>query len=131
MNRELATLRHIISLAKRWKKFFGENPVSVSRFLREDNQRTRILTVEEENRLLASSALHLRSIVITAPNTGMRRGEILSLRWGNIDFENNIFIINVSNNKSKKVKRIPINSFVRKLLLKLKVKNQMVSDHAF
>ncbi len=39
VNRELSTLRHIFNLAKRWKKFFGDNPVSVSGLLREDNLR--------------------------------------------------------------------------------------------
>src|SRR3990167_4843844 len=30
VNRELSTLRQIFNLAKRWRKFFGENPVSMS-----------------------------------------------------------------------------------------------------
>lgn len=41
VNRELATLRHVINLAKRWKRFLGENPVSISGLLTEDNQRER------------------------------------------------------------------------------------------
>ncbi len=74
VNGELATLRHIINLGKRWKKFFGENPVSISGLLTEDNQRNRVLSVEEENRFLACSTPHLRPIIITALSTGMRRG---------------------------------------------------------
>lgn len=87
--------------------------------------------MEEENRLLVGSASHLRPILITALNTGMRRGEILTLRWENVDFENNVFIINATNNKSKKIKRVPINSFLRKLLLELRLKNAMVSEYVF
>jgi len=45
VNRELSTLRHIFNLAKRWKKFFGDNPVSVSGLLREDNLRKRVVVI--------------------------------------------------------------------------------------
>jgi integrase len=130
-NRELATLRHIFNLAKRNKKFYGDNPVSIAGLLREDNHRDRVLTPDEEERLMSSSSDHLRPILAMALNTGMRKGEILSLTWNNVDFDNNLFIINASNNKSKKVKRIPINSFLKKMLLEYKLKNQTVSEYVF
>lgn len=122
VNRELATLRHVINLAKRWKRFYGENPVSISGLLREDNQRDRVLSIEEEENLLAHSADHLKPILITALNSGLRRGEILSLRWNNVDFDNNLFIITATNNKSKKTKRVPVNSLLRKMLSELWLK---------
>jgi len=130
INRELSTMRHIINLSKRWKKFFGENPASISGLMTEDNPRDRVLSFEEEKRLMASSASHLIPILETALNTGMRRGEILSLKWDNVDFDNNLFIINALNNKSKKTKRIPINSYLRKMLLELKLKNGMNTDRS-
>jgi site-specific recombinase XerD len=46
VNRELSALRQLFNLAKRWKRFFGENPVSVSKLLPEHNQKERILTYE-------------------------------------------------------------------------------------
>jgi integrase len=61
----------------------------------------------------------------------MRKGEILSLKWEDIDFDNNLFIINASNNKSKKVKRIPVNSYLKMMLLELKLRNQAVSEFVF
>ena|SRR3990167_9278376 len=131
INRVLATLRHIFNLARRWKKFYGENPVSVSGLLTEDNQRDRVLTFEEEERLLACSAEHLKPIIITALNTGMRISEILSLTWNNIDFDNNVFIITAANNKSKKIKRIPVNSILSAMLRESKFKNQKKSDYVF
>ncbi|MGH7909528.1 MAG: site-specific integrase [Thermodesulfobacteriota bacterium] len=56
---------------------------------------------------------------------------ITSLEWENVDFENNIFIINATNNKSKKIKRVPINSFLRKLLLELRLESAMMSEYVF
>jgi integrase len=123
VNRELETLRHVINLAKRWKRFYGENPVSVAGLMTANNQRDRVLSVEEEQRLLANSAPHLKVILAMALNTGMRKGEILSLTWNSIDFDNNLFIINASNNKSKKLKKVPINSYLKTMLLELKMRN--------
>ncbi|MGE5446184.1 MAG: hypothetical protein ACM3SR_16580 [Ignavibacteriales bacterium] len=74
VNRELEVLRHLFNLAERWKRFFGKNPVSQAGLLPLNNQIERILTPEEEERLLAYSSSHLRAILICALNTGMRKG---------------------------------------------------------
>ncbi len=131
VNRELATLRHIYNLARRWKKFYGENPVSVSGLMPEDNKRDRVLSIEEEKRLLDNSALHLRPIILTSLHSGLRKGELLSLQWVNVDFDNNIFIIKPSYNKSKKLKKVPINSYLRTILLELKLRNSRKSEYVF
>ena len=60
-----------------------------------------------------------------------KTGETLSLRWENVDFENNIFIIDASNNKSKRIRRVLFNSFLRTLLLELRLKNGMNSAYVF
>jgi len=96
-----------------------------------DNQRNRVLSVEEEESLLANNALHLQPIILIALNTGMRKGEILSLKWDNVHFNNNIFIITALNNKSKKTKRIPINSVLRNSLLELKLRSGSNSEYVF
>lgn len=60
----------------------------------------------------------------------MRKGEIVSLMWQNVDLENNKIIIKAANTKSKKVKRIDINSSLRKILLERKLKSGG-DDHVF
>ena len=120
VNRELAVLRNIINMAKRWKMFYGENPVSISGLLTENNQRDRVLSFEEEDKLFISSAEHLKPVLSTALNTGMRKGEILSLTWDEVDFKNNVLIIRAANSKSKKTRRIPMNSVLRTMFLELK-----------
>jgi len=122
VNRELEVLRHLYNLAERWNHFFGKNPVSISGLLKTNNLKQRILKPEEELRLLGASPTHLKNIIICALNTGMRKGEIISLTWSNVDFENNFLTIDVTNSKSKKERKIPINSTLRKLLLALKLK---------
>jgi integrase len=130
VNRELEVLRHLFNLAERWKKFFGKNPVSQAGLLPLNNQLERILTPEEEERLLACSSPPLRAILTCALNTGMRKGEIISLRWSNVDLENNVITLEHTNTKSKKTIRIPINFKLRKLLLQQKLKSGG-SDYVF
>lgn len=122
VNRELACLKHLFNIAKQKAKFFGDNPVSKVKFLEESNKVDRVLTLEEEERLIANSATHLKPIILTAIHTGMRKNEILSLKWANIDLENNLITIEPTNTKTKKLKRIPINSTLRKTLIEQRPK---------
>ncbi len=122
VNRELACLSHLFNLAKRQKRFFGENPVSISKLLPEHNQIERILTKDEEVRLLDSSPPALQAILLCALHTGMRKNEILSLNWDNVDLNKKLITLEHTNTKSKKMRRIPINSTLRKILLEQKLK---------
>ncbi|MDA2920583.1 site-specific integrase [Desulfobacterota bacterium AH_259_B03_O07] len=122
VNRELEVLRNLFYLAKRWKEFYGENPVSESGLLSVNNQKERILSREEEQQLLNASAPHLKSIIITALNTGMRKSEILSLSWEDIDFENDFIKVRHTISKNKKSRKVPVSSFLRIMLLEQKMK---------
>lgn len=58
--------------------------------------------------------LYLKPIVITALQTGMRKGEILNLKWSNIDFlQGFIELLETKTNKSRK---IPISSTLKETL---------------
>ena len=122
VNRELACLSHLFNLAKRRKRFFGENPVSISKLLPENNQIERILTSHEEEILLKNSSNELKAILICALQTAMRKNEIITLTWDNVDMNNNIITIDHTNTKSKKTRKIPINTRLRKVLLEQKLK---------
>lgn len=52
---------------------------------------------------------HLEPIVLLAMNTGMRRGEILSLRWSDVNFDTKTLTIQFANAKSGKTRHIPLN----------------------
>jgi len=130
VNRELEVLRYLFNIAERWEKFYGKNPVSRAGLLPSNNQKQRVLSIEEEKRLLAACEPYLRNIIITALYTGMRKGEIISLKWDNVDFKRNIIAVEIENNKSKKIKQIPISSFMRKMLLELKLKSSR-NDYVF
>lgn len=96
VHRELALLSRLFSVAlrQRWilaNPFdFGDRLISPG----DETERTRIITRAEEAALLAAcdhpSREHLRPILIAALDTGMRQGEILKLRWSDIDWKSGI-----------------------------------------
>lgn len=116
-NRELAILSRIFSLGIDWG-LGSENPVRKIRFFSEqENAKERILTGEEEIRLLKASPEHLKPILIVALNTGMRRGEILGLKWSQVDLERRV--IKVERTKSGKNRFVFMNSDLLKVFEEL------------
>ena len=89
--RYLSSLSALFEVAIKEWHWIEKNPVRLIRKPTVSNARTRFLSKEECDRLLqackASRNAYLYPIVSLALYTGMRRGEILGLRWQDIDFE--------------------------------------------
>jgi len=89
--RELAYLSAIVNHARREWGINITNPVASVRKPPSPQGRDRVLSAEEECRLLAALAPTgrrnpwLRPMAILSLETAMRRGELLQLRWQNID----------------------------------------------
>jgi len=115
VNRELACLKHMFTIAIQWGKA-EKNPVKKVKLFRENNQRVRYLEKEEIERLINNSRGYLKRIVIIALNTGMRKGEILGLKWRDIDFKRGI--IYLLDTKNGERREIPINSAVKWALIR-------------
>lgn len=56
---------------------------------------------------------HLEPMVLLALNTGMRRGEILQLRWA--DVTNDDLVVRGATSKSSQTRRIPLNAEAKKI----------------
>lgn len=102
----------------------SQNPASKVKKLLEDNHKVRFLTKDEEDRLYKALPEFLKPIVTTALQTGMRKGEILNLKWSNIDFEYGF--IELLKTKSGKARKIPISDKLKQVLNKQDKNNQYV-----
>ena len=123
VNREVALFKHLFNLAVDWG-MAKDNPVKKVRFFKESEVSMRILSREEEEKLIMSSCAHLRPIIITALNTGMRLGEILDLPWNKVDFAEKK--ITIEHTKTGKYRVIPLNSVLLRTLQNLPRKSRYV-----
>ena len=90
VNRDLAVLRQMLGIAER-KRLIRSAPFREIEMLEERKERRQphILTFDEEQRLLATAADHIRVLAILILETGLRSGkEALALKWADIDFLN-------------------------------------------
>lgn len=113
-NREYAFLKHVYNIAIRDGKA-ESNPVAKLRMLREPSGRTRYLSDEEETRLLtALPGVEDRARLTVLLHTGFRRGELLILRWRDVDFKAGV--LTVPKSKNGETRHVPMTSTVRELL---------------
>ena len=81
----------------------------------------RYLMPDEVQRLISNCSEHLKPIVIVAVHTGMRKGEILSLRWDQIDFEKGI--ITLVDTKNDQRRYVPMDETVKSTLRRVEKKS--------
>lgn len=121
--------RYYSALKKAYNLIIDDNPAILNpcrtvKKLKEDNRKTRYLTKEEETALLDELADHLKPIVIVALQTGLRKSNILNLRWENIDFEQMFIEVLKQENKGHKKIQILISEKLHKTLLELEPKEK-------
>lgn len=128
VNRELGLLRRVLNVAvangwiHRSPFTMGKSLISIG----DEKPRERILTREEEERMLAACTgwrAHLRPILICALDTGMRRGELFKLVWGDVDFDNKLITIRAFNTKTMRQRQIGMTERLARELAVLYAKN--------
>ena len=138
VNREFSRLRHMLKCAVDWG-YIKNNPCKGIKELKEPPGRIRYIAPEELERLLnacnPSSLMgnpynqgrtfskllcaFLKPLVLIALHTGLRRSEILSLRWKDVNLKERRIIIEKSKNNERRM--IPINDTLYNVLHSLPV----------
>jgi integrase len=112
VRRELSLLRHLLDTANiEWGIHVGLNPVGQIRLPVVQNSRNRRLNDGEfENLMIALERTRhpdVSAVVRLAIETAMRRGEILALRWSNIELDTRTLYI--PHSKTGASRTIPLN----------------------
>lgn len=114
VNRETALLKHKFNMAERWRLHHGSNPVRLVKFLPEDNLQFRTLGEDEEQRLLQFAPPYLRELILFAVNTGLRCGDIFTLKWEDVDIEEKRLSIIMG--KTRRRLDVPLNGMALDIL---------------
>lgn len=118
VNRYLSALSKGFSNAVREWRWLPDNPLRHVSKKSEPRGRVRYLDDEERVRLLEacrkSEYTPLYLMVLFAVTTGMRRGELLGLRWSDIDLDRNVAVLH--NTKNGDRRSVPIVPEVAELL---------------
>lgn len=83
-NRELAAVRHFLNKAAEWG-LIRQNPCAGVKPKKEPRGRLRFLSLDEAAALLEVAGARLKPVLVIALETGMRKEEIFSLRWEDVD----------------------------------------------
>ncbi len=131
VNRLLATLSHMFTKAVDWHMVEEETLKRIRKvkMLPENNRRLRYLSKDECQELIKSCEPHLRPIVITGLNTGMRKGEILNLKWNQVDLIHGFILLNAEDTKNNERKEIPINQTLKETFQSLT--RRLNTDYVF
>jgi len=125
-NRELkpATIRHVLELLRRLANFAAKNNLCSGlsfkiQMPKVENYKTEELTNAQLQKLMQvleeESDIQVSNLVRLALYTGMRRGELFNLNWGDIDFYNKT--ITVKSDKKGDQPTIPLNEMAEKVLV--------------
>lgn len=112
VNRYISTLSSLLSYAVKELRWISENPCLNLKKLKENPGRDRVLSAEEIDKLLAtcrkSKSPYLYCIVLFSLTTGARQGEILNLKWCDIDFKNSLaFLKETKNGRPRSIALAP------------------------
>ena len=109
LKRELTILSRVLTVAANdWGISVPDNPVKLITLPNSDKARTRRLEAGEEQRLLIGANDQLQRIITLALETGMRRGEILSIKKSHINYSKSVPLI--PSTKTNEPRTVPLSS---------------------
>jgi integrase len=117
INREMSCLRQMFNEAVEYG-MIDRNPFNDGKsfHLKENNERNRFLTPDEARKLYKECAIHLQQIIECVLYTGMRKKEVLNLKWDQIRGG----WIYIRDTKPKNLVKIPVAEELAKLFDRIK-----------
>ena len=122
VNRNIAVLSYFFNWAIKKEYYEKLNPC-YSQKLKENNRREAMRSPAQIKELLdAAKSIDNRlfQVIAILLSTGMRKGELFSLEWTELDFETQFITLSRHKTKGKKLRMVPITPSLRNLLLTMK-----------
>jgi integrase len=129
LNRELSLLKSAFNIALREWQWVKENPVGRVKLEKENPGRVRYLSNEEFDKLLNECPDWLKPIVMVARHTGLRKENILSLTWPQVDLFRRL--ITIDHTKNNERLSIPLNETLMGLFKQLSRIRHINSAYVF
>lgn len=126
INRDVA----IVSALFEWAiglAYATDNPARKVETFTESKGREVYLTADEARALVGTCGPALRPIVLAALHTGMRRGELLALRWRSVDFTRGEVYVEPDTEKAGRGRTVPLTANLKAVLAGLKSGRTVVS----
>jgi integrase len=130
-NRMWAYLRAILTAAR--DEWGVSAPSLRLKALKENPGRVRFLSSDEEQRLLDACSPALRPLVTVLLDSGMRKGDAMSLLWSDIEWTNEraILLIRAAETKTSTARRVPLTRRATDVLIALRDSRPKGFDHVF
>lgn len=126
VNRYMALVKHIFNLAEKWE-IIDKSPARNVRRIEDNNHKERYLTTEETEHLLqqlkSCKSKVIPDIIEFLILTGARKGEVVGLRWDELNFKQGTWVLPAERNKAKVRKVIPLSGAALQVLARRKENN--------
>jgi integrase len=121
VNRQVGTVANMLNKGVEWGRI-GSNPIKDLRPLAHEAmvKQRRALSADELQRLFDSSPEHLQPVWRMFMCTGVRKGELVALRFEDVDFERKVAVVRASTAKNGKAREIPMDDGLLAMLAQLK-----------
>jgi integrase len=131
--RYLAALSHSFTIAVKDWGWLDDSPMRKVTKPKEARGRERFLSEDERNGLLtacrASSSKFLHPVVVLALSTGMRRGEVMALRWPRVDLKRGRILLHDTKNGFSRA--VPLAELAKEIISKLSEDRRIDTDLLF
>ncbi len=133
VNRYMTALGNAFTVATNEWEWLQENPMRKISKLSEPRGRVRFLDDEERERLLeackASASPYLHTLVVLALSTVARHGELINLRWSDVDLQRRVITLHDTKNKERRP--LPLAHYALQLMEEHNRVRNIASDLVF
>lgn len=130
INHDHIALKHCFNVAIR-RGLLQSNPASKVPLPNPHNERDRVLTNEEWERLYRAAKPHLKPVLLTAYQLGQRFSEIVGLTWDRVDVKRGFITLRSLDTKTKTARQVPMTPDVKMTFQRLARTRSLATRHVF